>query len=245
MGTIEVSIINACQGGVLSDDEIRAIIPTLQKQVDRDFLPVWGRSAHLAFVPKNKAPKPGSWWLAILNDAEYAGITGYHDLTTENLPLGKVFARTMIEHGLEWTVTASHELLEMLADPDLSLGSFVNRGGNKSRFYCYEVCDPCEDDSQSYKIDGVRVSDFVYPAWFESFRRNGSAQFDHRGLIDRPFKYLRGGCALVRDLPSRDGLFQLTGGGDHFRLTALPGGRRGRRAIARDRWLPSTTKFAR
>jgi|SRR6516164_1849056 hypothetical protein len=245
MRPVEVSIINACGPDTLSDSDIRAIVPALQKQVERDFAPVWGRSAHLSFVPKNKQPKPSSWWLAILNDSKYAGITGYHDLTTERLPLGKVFAATMIEHGVEWTVTASHELLEMLADPDLSLGALLDRGGSKSRFYCYEVCDPCEDDSQSYKIDGVRISDFVHPTWFESFRRRGGVRFDQCRLIDRPFKFLRGGCALVRELPSRRGLLQLRGEGNHFRLTPLPGGRRSRRGLPRDRWMPSTIKFGR
>jgi hypothetical protein len=41
---------------------------------------------------------------------------GYHDLTNEGLPLGKVFAGSDMVNGYNWTVTASHELLEMLID---------------------------------------------------------------------------------------------------------------------------------
>jgi len=42
---------------------------------------------------------------------------GHHDLTPDGLPVGKSFAGTDKHFGHSWTVTASHELLEMLADP--------------------------------------------------------------------------------------------------------------------------------
>ena len=38
-----------------------------------------------------------------------------NDVTREGLPLGKVFAKTDQQYGEKWTGTASHELLEMLA----------------------------------------------------------------------------------------------------------------------------------
>lgn len=62
--------------------------------------------------------------------------------------------------GTDWTVTASHELLEMLEDPT---GRIYDRGRLR------EICDPVEN--RSYLIGGVRLSDFVTPAWFTSGRR--------------------------------------------------------------------------
>jgi len=44
--------------------------------------------------------------------------------------------------------------------------------------YAYEVCDACQAKEFGYRIDGTLVSDFVYPAWFESFRKKGSTQFE-------------------------------------------------------------------
>jgi len=57
----------------------------------------------------------------------------------------------------------SHELLEMLADPWINWCAT----GNDSKIYALEVCDAVEADDLGYDIDGVRVSDFVTPAWFE------------------------------------------------------------------------------
>ena len=66
-------------------------------------------------------------------------------------------------------MTASHELLEMLVDPDINMAVLVHPTPNESKLYAYEVCDACQDDSFGYDIDGVTVGDFVYPAYFESF----------------------------------------------------------------------------
>ena len=52
--------------------------------------------------------------------------------------------------------------------------------------YAYEVCDACEADQFGYDIDGVLVSDFVFPSWFESFWSAGAhasiskTRFTHR-----------------------------------------------------------------
>src|SRR5437667_8874014 len=110
-----IAIVNACT--VLTDDQIKAAIPALQTQVSRDFAPAWGVDAVLTFVPKGTKPPAGMWWLAILDNSDTAGALGYHDVTTRGLPLAKVFAATDIQYGAKWTITTSHELLEMLADP--------------------------------------------------------------------------------------------------------------------------------
>jgi len=41
------------------------------------------------------------------------------------------------------------------------------------------------------------MSDFVYPAWFEGFRKPGSAQFDYAKHVKRPFQILPGGYMIV------------------------------------------------
>src|SRR5271168_2898153 len=188
---IQISIINAST--VLTDTEVRPVVNASQQQVTNDFRPAWGTDAELTFVPTGTTPPIGTWWLTILDDSDQAGALGYHDLTPEGLPIGKVFAGTDLKYGNSWSVTASHELLEMLADPNINLTVFVQNANTSGTLFAYEVCDACEDDSLGYKINNILVSDFVYPAWFESFREKGSTQFDRGNQIQSPLELLAGG----------------------------------------------------
>jgi hypothetical protein len=131
MANIKVAVINAST--VLKDGEVSAAVPALQAQVHSDFAPIWGIDADLTFVPGGSHPAPGSWWLTILDNSDVAGALGYHDVTNAGLPLGKVFAGTDKQYGLSWTVTASHELLEMLGDPEINLTVFVQPKATSGR----------------------------------------------------------------------------------------------------------------
>src|SRR5512135_775495 len=117
MAEIQIAVINASTA--VSDDEVRTAAAALQIQVRRDFAPAWGIDADLTVVPRGETPEAGAWWLVILDTSDSAGALGYHDLTPEGLPLAKVFAQSALKLGFQWTITASHELLEMLADPDV------------------------------------------------------------------------------------------------------------------------------
>lgn len=191
MANIGVSVLN--QSTVLTDTQVQSAIPALQTQVHRDFAPVYGIDADLIFLPKKSTPSSDSWMLAIFDNTDQAGALGYHDLTMNGMPLAKVFAESDIKNGLSWTVTASHELLEMLGDPDIDLTVFVQSSNTSGILYAYEVCDACESDSFGYDVDGILVSDFVFPAWFESFRGPGSVQFDQQKRISKPFEILQDG----------------------------------------------------
>jgi hypothetical protein len=239
---IQISIINAST--VLSDTEIRPVVDALQKQVTNDFRPAWGVDAELAFIPTGAEPLAATWWLTILDDSDQAGALGYHDLTPDGLPIGKVFAATDLKYGSNWTVTASHELLEMLGDPNINLTVLVQTSDeNAGRLFAYEVCDACEDDSFSYKIGEVNVSDFVFPSWFEGFRTEGSAQFDQTKKINGPLALLKGGYIGVFDISSGSGWQQLTAEKHPSSMQSRGnvGTRRERRATPRYQWIESVT----
>ena len=238
MANIKICIINSST--VLTDDQVKAAVPALQTQVHRDFAPVWGIDADLSFVPNGKSPTPDMWWIAILDDSDQAGALGYHDLTQDGLPLGKVFASSDMKYGYNWTITASHELLEMLADPDINLTVFVKKDETTGTLYAYEICDACEADKYGYKIDGILVSDFVYPAWFEPFRQKDNTQFDYGKNIDGPFKLLPGGYIGAFDVTAGTGWHQITADRkpSRYDLRSRLGSRRESR-YPRNQWLKS------
>jgi hypothetical protein len=243
MSNIQIAVINSST--VLEDAQVEAAVADLQTQVHRDFAPAWGIDADLAFVPRGAEPKANMWWLVVLDDSDEAGALGYHDLTNAGLPLGKVFAKSDLESGNSWTVTASHELLEMLGDPDINLTAFVQKGDTTGTMYAYEVCDAVEADKLGYTIGHTLVSDFVFPSWFESFHKTGSVQFDYCKKVKKPFHLLEGGYIGVFDVRSGTGWHQLTAEETAFRydMRARVGSRRERRRVPREHWMMSTPKF--
>ena len=237
--TIQVSVIN--ESTLLADTDVVPVVAALQKQVTNDFGPVWGTAAQLTIVPKGNQPATGTWWLVLLDDSDQANALGYHDLTTEGLPIGKVFAGSDLKAGTSWTVTASHELLEMLGDPNINLTVFVQSNNTAGILYAYEVCDACEDDSLGYQIDNVLVSDFVYPSWFESFRTEGSTQFDRMNKIQTPFQLLVNGYIGIFNVTAGSGWQQRTSEKQPAAMLhrGAVGTRRERRNIPHELWVNS------
>jgi hypothetical protein len=176
---------------VVDDRDVKRVLPALQKQIDRDFAPAWGLRARLVF---GKGPKRAM--RVILKDvSDEAGDLGYHFVA--GYPVTYVFAKDDLKALGEFTSTLSHELLEMIADPGVNLYAlgFVREKGKKRRkaWVSYEVCDAVQDET--YAIDGVKVSDFVYPEWFEPEHADGAMKMDHRGVLRGPFELASGGYA--------------------------------------------------
>lgn len=212
-----------------TDQMIKWLTAALQIQVTRDFAPIWGLGATLTFVPKGTTPNPTHWQLVFLDNADQAGALGYHDLTSAGLPLGKVFIRTTELAGMAWSVTASHELMEMLGDPYADTCVLQLTGnGSTGTAYAYEVCDACEDDSFSYVINDFKMSDFVTPDWFEPDTIPAGAKFDFKGHVTAPLQLLTGGYIGVYRIPNTVGWEQVTPSGE-----AAPGTPAGSRKLLR------------
>jgi hypothetical protein len=236
---ITVLVVN--ESTVATDDQLLKIVGALQRQVSEDFAPVWGIDATLGYVKKGEVPDPAAWVLGIFDTSDQAGALGYHDVTEAGLPLGKVFAKTDLDLGSSLSVTISHELLEMLLDPDINLSVFVQKTDTEGIIYAYEVADACEDDSFGYLIDGVLVSDFVYPAWFESFNLKGP--YDKQAKISAPFQLLSGGYISAYQIPNVGGWTQLNGRTQaRYQDRAKLGSRRERRRTPQNQWVRSERK---
>lgn len=192
---IQVAIVN--ESSVCSDDEVAHIVEALQHQVDHDFRPTWGIAAELTAVPKGQAPSAAAWVLGVFDDSDQAGALGYHDLTPQLHPVGKVFAATDKKYGAAVSVTCSHELLEMLGDPYINTSALDPR---KGRLYAYEDADAVEADDLGYEIGDVLVSDFVLPQFFDPQHAGKGQPLSFKGHVKEPFSLASGGYLSYLDL---------------------------------------------
>ncbi len=192
---IQVALINRADD--LSDKGLAAIKAALQQQVNQDFLPAWGITAELHVVQEGANPDPNAWWLVFLNDSDQAGALGYHDLTPSLHPISKVFVAEDLKYGAAPSVTASHELLEMLGNPYLGDCVVDPRTG---RLYAKECGDAVEADELGYRKDGVLVSDFVLPTYFDPRHRGKGVPLSFEGNVSEPFSLARGGYLSYLDL---------------------------------------------
>jgi len=161
----------------------------LQKCFDEFFLPVWGYPVKLYNA---KIPQPSDWQLIYFDDADTAGALGYHDLTHNGQPISKIFVKTTLQANELVSVTASHELFEMVIDPLANLWAEASDGTE----YAYEMSDPVEEDT--FTVDGVEMSNFVHPAWFEPFDHPAETKYDHLGKLTKPFSMTTGGYVIVK-----------------------------------------------
>jgi hypothetical protein len=208
---VTIDVINSTSSdAVLPDAECVAVIQAIQHQFSNEFAAAWPQAASykLNFVPRGQSPVSSHWWVVLLDNSDVAGVLGYHDLTTAGLPMGKVFVQTCKQYNESWTVDLDHELLEMAIDPDVNLTALFQTA-TTADLYPVEVGDPVQDDSCGYQSVPVEykgatatvlLSDFVYPAWFESFWGPHQAQFDHTNHLSEPFTLAPGGYAGVLDL---------------------------------------------
>lgn len=191
----QIALLN--ESTVVGDDEVAAIAKALQHQVNEDFRPIWGTNASVLAVPKGEKPSPGTWWLVLLDNMDEAGALGYHDLTPDQLPIGKIGAKTDQEYGAAVSVTCSHELLEMLGDPLINL---LVEDPRKQRLYAFENCDAVEADELSYERMGLQVSDFVLPTYFDVNEAGKGHALSFKENVHEPFALAPGGYLSYREV---------------------------------------------
>src|SRR5215467_11432918 len=80
----------------------------------------------------------------------------------------------------------------MVVDPAINL---VAKGPDPKKVYAFESADPVEE--LSYPVKGIAMTDFVYPSYFEGFRKPGSVQFDRLKKVNKPFQILSGGYQII------------------------------------------------
>ncbi len=171
----------------LSFDQVDQVAQALQTQLDRDFTPIWGVHAQVQTLDQGEAVPARAWAITILNQPR-AGLGVHLDNN------GKPFAE--IQKGNDWSITASHELLEMLVDPlghKLIRDPDIDPNSDKHQVeYLVEVGDPCE--VFAYQINGISVSDFITREFYDTNARAGT-QFDFLGRLNQAFD-VPAGCYI-------------------------------------------------
>lgn len=201
----------------------------VQKQLTRDFMPIWGLRAtldtfdDLSSVPSDYHPVVvfahseeliGQLEVAIgpelvarlVDDFEKDRLGGLHLNAFTRQPFA------LVEASDAWSVVISHEVLEMIADP------FGNRliaaahplDRTQRVKYLLEVCDPCQ--AVWYPVNGVPVSDFFTPRYFDPVSVDRT-RYSFTGEIEEPLQILEGGYLTWID-PEDSGLYTLSAGDD-------------------------------
>jgi hypothetical protein len=145
--------------------ELAQVSAALQKQLTRDFGPLWTVEATIDAFEKLEGVPLGYWKILVVETFEHGG----QHRDRNNQPYALVAA------GNSWSLVASHEVLEMLADP---FGNRLMAGdspvGTQGRVeFLVEVCDPCQGDEFAYTVNGILVSDFYTQNYFDPVRADG------------------------------------------------------------------------
>ena len=179
----------------------------IQKQITRDFTPIWGLPAtvdafeDLASVPSDYHPVvlfgdpkeveerlqfAVGWEYAedLIDDFEKDRLSGLHLNAFTRQPFA------LVEASDTWSVTLSHEVLEMITDPFgnrlIAAAHPLDRAQRVK--YLLEVCDPCQ--TVWYPVNGVPVADFFTPRYFDPVRVDRS-RYSFTGALEYPSRSWR------------------------------------------------------
>ena len=175
--------------------DLLKVAAALQKQATRDLAPIWDITATVDAFDKLEDVPIGYWPMIVMDDIGF-NAAGIH-LDKDNQPFALINASPDLD---TWSLTASHEALEMLVDP---FGNKVVAGdspkdGQGRVSFLVEVCDPSEAAEFAYTVNGVLVSDFYAPHFFDPVVAPG-VRYSFTGAVTEPRQVLRGGYLSWED----------------------------------------------
>jgi hypothetical protein len=176
--------------------DVSKVAAAVQKQATRDLAPIWDISATVDAFDKLEDVPTGYWPIIVMDNINTAGAAGVHE--DKN---GQPFALITAAPALDgWSLTASHEALEMLVDPfgnRLVAGDSPKPEQGRVQFLV-EVSDPSEAADFGYSSNGVLVSDFYTPHFFDPVKAPG-VRYSFTGSISEPRQVMRGGYLSWED----------------------------------------------
>jgi hypothetical protein len=167
------------------------VAAAIQKQVARDMGPIWNIQATVDAFDKLENVPLDYWRVIIRDDIGAFGQSGFHR-TSLNQPYA------FVQFDDDWSITASHEVLEMLVDPSgnrLVAGASLIAGQGRVN-YLVEICDPVQADT--YTVNDIRVCDFYTPQYFDPVNTTG-ARYSFTGTLTGPRQVRKGGYLAFHD----------------------------------------------
>jgi hypothetical protein len=205
MAIIQVGLVDTT--GKLDPELVQSVAAALNIQVMRDLPQFWNIQATVRYLP-HAGKLPAGVWPVRLVASLPPGEGGFH-MDQHNQPYSKVIASP---NSNEWTIDASHETIEMLVDPygnRFQSSNSIEISGNgvkdaAGQFnYLVEACDPCEADDFGYSIQGVAVSDFITPHYYDPVATAGT-RYSFTGAIPAPRQLLKGGYISFVNLETNE-----------------------------------------
>jgi hypothetical protein len=182
----------------INPGDLTTVSAALQKQVTRDLVQFWNLKATVDAFPQLE-DVPIGYWPIIVKDNIGFNAAGIH-LDENNQPFALVTASG--ERDV-WSLTTSHELIEMLVDPfgnRLMAGDSPKPDQTRVQFLV-EACDPSEAAEFAYTVNGILVSDFYSVRFFDPVAGPG-VRYSFTGAITQPREVLRGGYLSWLDVAS-------------------------------------------
>ena len=171
-----ISIINHSNGQV-TDEQLQTAIRAINRQINEDFAPYWGMPATIRLEGRSvedpdKIQVPdmrGDAVIYLWDEIDVEGALGYHFVNFRGVPFGFVFTELARSIGEPWSVTLSHEVLELIGDSEANLLVMgPHPVEERDVFHWHEMCDAVQ--AETYEIDGIDVSNFVLPLYFTGTR---------------------------------------------------------------------------
>ena len=154
-----ISVVNHT-GGKLSDEHVQEGIRAVNRQIAHDFSPHWHRDGALRLEGAVGDDPDGELLRELRGDAiiylwdevNVEDALGFHERNAAGVPFGFVFTELVKEIDEPWTVTFSHEALELMGDPEVNLlvAGPHPADPEKEVFHWYEMCDAVQDEK--YKV---------------------------------------------------------------------------------------------
>ncbi len=181
MTTKHVALVSDTPSVSLAD--VSNVSAAIQKQVTRDFGPLWDVNATVDAFPKLEAVPVDYWPVIIRDDINQPGAAGFH---TDNN--GQPFSLVQADAG--WGLTASHETLEMLADPfgnRTIAGAPPPQASGKVKRLARVLYLPHQVLRNGY----VSFGDPLTNHWYQVLVQGGKAVTKSLGIINTSGKSLR------------------------------------------------------
>lgn len=175
-GPVQLYLVNQSS---LDNNKIPGFIAAFNSQLQNEFKSAWAINAQIVWQDPPDASYRTVIFLDTFKDkfpAAYTHSLGFHTTgTLAYVDVGYSGTDDLI------TLATSHEILEMLTNPN------IDRTG-------YEVCDPCYLAPYGYRKNGVLVTDFAYPSFYNPL---APSPYDQTGYLKKPLTPAPGGLMFA------------------------------------------------